>query len=85
MLRKRNGINFGKNKFMKYIGILFVVMGLWIAFEMWRAPLAEETEDGGFKIIKPGKKLKDLFKRKNKNNSGSYSDLEKLGRGRSKF
>ena len=68
---------------MKYIGLFFLASAIWIIYELWSAPLAEETENGGFKIIKPGKKLSDLFK--NKNKSGSYSDLEKRGRGRSKF
>lgn len=46
------------------IGLVFILSTIWIAFEMWRAPIAEETEDGGFKIIRPAKKLSDLFKKK---------------------
>jgi hypothetical protein len=38
------------------IGIIGTI--LWIAFEMYRAPM---MDDNG-KIIKPGKKLSDLFK-----------------------
>jgi hypothetical protein len=44
------------------IGITGTV--LWMAFEMWRAPMLEEKEDGTWKTIKPTKSLKDLFKRK---------------------
>ncbi len=42
------------------IGICMVVSGLYIAFEMWRAPM---MDDNG-RIIKEGKKLSDLFKKK---------------------
>ena len=44
------------------IGIIGTV--LWMAFEMWRAPLLEEKNDGTWKTIKPTKSLKDLFRRK---------------------
>ena len=40
------------------IGIIGTI--LWITFEMYRAP---EMDDNG-RIIKSGKKLSDLFKRK---------------------
>ncbi len=45
-------------------GTIFVVIGLWMAFEIWRAPLMEEREDGGLRTIRPAKKLSDLFKKK---------------------
>jgi hypothetical protein len=61
----------------------FSLFCLWVIYAGWSAPLMEEQSDGSWKTIKPEKKLSDLFKKK-KNNSGSYSDLEKLGRGRSK-
>lgn len=51
------------NSYMIY-GIVILVSVVWIAYELWSAPLAEETEEG-FKIIKPGKKLSDLFKKRN--------------------
>lgn len=63
--------------------VVLILAFIWIAYEVWRAPLMEDTEDGGLRTIRPTKKLSDLFKNK-KNNSGSYEDLEKLGRGRSK-
>mgnify|MGYP003338056903 CR=1 FL=1 len=40
------------------IGLLFST--LWIAYEMYRAPMMDDYGN----IIKPGKKLKDLFKHK---------------------
>ena len=49
-----------------------------------RAPLMEETDDGRLITKRPTKKFSDLFK-KNKKLGGSYSDLEKKGRGRGKF
>ncbi len=44
------------------IYFLIGVMGtaVWLAYEMYRAP---EMDDNG-RIVKPGKTLKDLFKRK---------------------
>ena len=49
-------------------GIYGVVL-LWVIYEFWRAPLINQSGQ----IIK-----------KQKKSSGSYSELEKLGRGRSK-
>jgi hypothetical protein len=50
------------------IGAMYGCVLLWVIFEFWRAPLM----DGKGNIIK------------NKKKSGSYDELEKLGRGRSK-
>ena len=47
---------------------IYSLILLWVIYEFWRAPLMNESGQ----IIKKQKK------------SGSYSDLEKLGRGRSK-
>jgi hypothetical protein len=44
-------------------GTIFVVIGLWMAFEIWRAPLIEEKENGDFIIKRPAKKFSDLFKK----------------------
>jgi hypothetical protein len=41
------------------IGSLMILSGLFIAYSMYTAP--EMNENG--RITKPGKKLKDLFKR----------------------
>jgi hypothetical protein len=45
-------------------GIILVVVSLWMAFEIWRAPLMTETEDGRLITKRPAKKLSDLFKKK---------------------
>jgi hypothetical protein len=45
-------------------GIILVITSLWMAYEVWRAPLMEELEDGGLRTKRPTKKLSDLFKKK---------------------
>ena len=50
-------------------GVYGVIL-LWVIYEFWRAPLMNQSGQ----IIK-----------KQKKSSGSYKDLEKLGRGRSKY
>ena len=40
---------------MKVLGLTLVVVGLWTAYEIYRAPM---MDDNG-KITKPGKKLSD--------------------------
>lgn len=62
--------------------LLIGVFILWMIYAGWSAPLMEETKDGKWKVIRPERRLKDLFKKKSK--AGTISDLEKLGRGRSK-
>lgn len=69
---------------MKILGVIFILVFIWMAYELWRAPLMEETDDGRLITKRPTRKFSDLFK-KNKKLGGSYSDLEKKGRGRSKF
>jgi hypothetical protein len=51
---------------MKIIGIILIVVSLWMAFEIWRAPLMQETDDGKLITKKPTKKLSDLFKKTKK-------------------
>lgn len=46
---------------MIYFIIGFIGTTLWIGFEMWRAPMMDE-ETG--KIIKPGRKLTDLWRKR---------------------
>lgn len=41
------------------IGIVFIIFGLWISFEFYRAPMMDESG----RITKPGKKLSDLWRR----------------------
>jgi len=45
-------------------GITLLVLTLWMAYEIWRAPLMQETEDGRLITKRPTKKLRDLFKKK---------------------
>jgi hypothetical protein len=42
-------------------GILLVIVGLWIGFEIYRAPMMDETTG---RITKPGKKLSDLWRKR---------------------
>ena len=49
---------------MKIVGIIFCIVGIWMGYEIWRAPLMEETEDGRLITKRPTKKLSDLFKKK---------------------
>lgn len=41
-------------------GVLLIVTGLWMGFEIYRAPMMDENG----RVIKPGKKFSDLWKRK---------------------
>jgi len=45
---------------IEYLAIGMIGTGLWMAFEIYRAPMMDENG----KIIKEGKKLSDLFKKK---------------------
>jgi len=50
---------------LNYKDMIYIIIGiigtiLWMAFEMWRAPM---MDDNG-RITKPGNKLSDLFKKK---------------------
>jgi hypothetical protein len=45
---------------MVKFGILLIVVGLWTAFEIYRAPM---MDDNG-RITKPGKKLSDLWRKR---------------------
>jgi hypothetical protein len=46
---------------MKYMIIGLIISIIWVGFEMWRAPMMDE-ETG--RVIKPGKKLKDLWRKR---------------------
>ena len=56
----QNILNNLKTKIMKFIALFMIISGLWIAFEIYRAPMV----DNSGKITKPGKKLRDLWKQK---------------------
>jgi hypothetical protein len=43
-----------------------ILSGLWIAFQIWKAPLLRENPDGSWTTIEESKKIMDLFKKKNK-------------------
>jgi hypothetical protein len=43
------------------IGLCMIASGLFIAYEMWRAPMMDERTG---KITKEGRKISDLFKKK---------------------
>jgi hypothetical protein len=45
---------------MKILGLTLVVVGLWTAYEIYRAPM---MDDNG-RITKPGKKLSDLWRKR---------------------
>jgi hypothetical protein len=47
---------------MKILAFFMIASGLWTAFEIYRAP----TMDDSGRITRPGKKLKDLWKRTKK-------------------
>ena len=47
---------------MIYIIIAIILFFLWFVYEMWSAPVVKENEDGGYKIVKPAKTWRDLFK-----------------------
>lgn len=52
---------------MGYVIIGIVGTFIWIAFEMWKAPLLKENSDGSWTTIRESKKIMDFFKKKNKN------------------
>lgn len=67
---------------LNIIGIALILFAAWICFEAWRAPLMRENEDGSWTTIKPQRKL---FKKQKSKTGGSYENLEKSHRGRSKY
>jgi hypothetical protein len=48
---------------IEYIAIGMIGTALWMAFEIYRAPMMDENGN----IVKEGKKISNLFKKKNKN------------------
>jgi hypothetical protein len=45
---------------MQYFIIGIIGATLWMAFEMWRAPMMDENGN----ITKPGKKISDLWRKR---------------------
>jgi hypothetical protein len=64
------------------LAIVVVAIIVWMCFEVWRAPMMRENEDGSWTTIRPQRRL---FKKQKSKTGGSYENLEKLGRGRSKY
>ena len=46
---------------MEYILIGIIGTFIWLVYEYWRAPMMDEQTG---KIIKPGKKLRDLWRKR---------------------
>jgi hypothetical protein len=46
-----------------FLAAILVFNIIWIGYEIWRAPLMEETEDGRLITKRPRRKLSDLFKK----------------------
>lgn len=46
---------------MKILALVLIFVGLWTAFEIYRAPMMDEKTG---RIIKPGKKLSDLWRKR---------------------
>ena len=55
---------------VKIIIIAYLVFIIWMAYEVWRAPLVDDKDN----IIIPPKKLRNLFKIKNNNNGRSKDE-----------
>ena len=51
------------NNMIQYIAIGLIGTGLWMAYEIYRAPMMDDNNN----TIKEGKKISDLFNKKNKN------------------
>lgn len=43
--------------------IIISIVSIWMGWEIWRAPLMEETEDGKLITKRPTKKLKDIWRK----------------------
>jgi hypothetical protein len=41
-----------------------ILLWIWMAYEIWRAPLLEMDDNGNWITKRPEKKLSDLFKKK---------------------
>ena len=51
---------------IQYIAIGLIGTGLWMAYEIWKAPLLKENPDGSYTTIEESKKIMDLFNKKTK-------------------
>lgn len=48
---------------MKILIIVSIIVWIWMSYEIWRAPLMEETEDGRLITKRPNRKLSDLWRK----------------------
>jgi hypothetical protein len=46
---------------MKILALVLIFVGLWVALEIYRAPMMDEQTG---RIIKPGKKFSDLWRKR---------------------
>ena len=44
--------------------VTFILYWVWVGYEVWRAPMMRENEDGSYTTIRPERKLSDLLKKK---------------------
>ena len=51
---------------MDILILITVLLWIWIAYEMWKAPLLRENPDGSWTTIEKEKKIMDFFKKKTK-------------------
>jgi len=61
---------------MIYLGIFAIAIALWMAYEIWRAPLlrADRDDETTFTTVRPERGLKDLFKLFRQNDSSTKSN-----------
>lgn len=48
---------------MKIFLFVLSIFFIWMVYEVWRAPLMEETEDGNLITKRPTRKLSDLWRK----------------------
>ncbi len=51
---------------MIYLAIGMIGTGLWLAYEIWKAPLLKENPDDSYTTIEESKKIMNLFNKKTK-------------------
>ena len=51
---------------MDILILIIILLWIWIAYEMWKAPLLRENPDGSWTTIRKEKKIMDFFKKKSK-------------------
>ena len=51
---------------MDILILVIILLWIWIAYEMWKAPLLRENPDGSWTTIQKEKKIMDFFKKKSK-------------------